>query len=104
MITLGLSLTGLRGTQVTGSIIYTLVSSPQDSTRIVDSGLISDLHIFDLINLRLLLLFILKINNFHYIISQGVLVNKPDSSDGSRGQLTAGADTCHLLQTQSPWT
>jgi hypothetical protein len=29
-----------------------------------------------------------------------VLVNKPDSSDGSRGQLTAGADTCYLLQTQ----
>jgi hypothetical protein len=38
MITLGPSLTGLRGTQVMGSIIYTLVSSPRDSTRIVDSG------------------------------------------------------------------
>jgi hypothetical protein len=32
------SLTGLRGTQVTGSISYTLVSSPRDSTRIVDLG------------------------------------------------------------------
>jgi hypothetical protein len=37
-ITHGPSLTGLRGTQVTGSIIYTLVSSPRDSTIIVDSG------------------------------------------------------------------
>jgi hypothetical protein len=51
MITLGPSLMGLGGTQVTGSIIYTLVSSPRDSTRIVDSGWISNLHIFDLINL-----------------------------------------------------
>jgi hypothetical protein len=41
---------------------------------------------------------------FHYIISQGVLMNKPDNSDGSRGQLTAGTNTCHLLQIQSPWT
>jgi hypothetical protein len=48
---LGLSLTGLRGTQLTGSIIYTLVSSSRDSTRIADSGWISDLQIFDLINL-----------------------------------------------------
>jgi hypothetical protein len=31
-------------------------------------------------------------------------MNKPDTSDGSRGQLTAGTDTCHLLQIQSPWT
>jgi hypothetical protein len=38
MITLGPILMGLRGTQVMGSIIYTLVSSPWDSTRIVDSG------------------------------------------------------------------
>jgi hypothetical protein len=37
-------------------------------------------------------------------ISQGVLMNKPDNSDGSRGQLTVGTDTCHLLQIQSPWT
>jgi hypothetical protein len=51
MITLGPSLTGLRDTQVTGSIIYTLVSSPRDSIRIVDSGWISNLNIFDLINL-----------------------------------------------------
>jgi hypothetical protein len=29
-----------------------------------------------------------------------VLVNKPDSSDESRGQLTVGVDTCYLLQTQ----
>jgi hypothetical protein len=25
-------------------------------------------------------------------------MNKPDNSDGSIGQLTAGTDTCHLLQ------
>jgi hypothetical protein len=31
-------------------------------------------------------------------------MNKPDNSDGSRGQLTAGTNTCHLLQIQSPWT
>jgi hypothetical protein len=31
-------------------------------------------------------------------------MNKPDNSDRSRGQLTAGTDTCHLLQIQSPWT
>jgi hypothetical protein len=31
-------------------------------------------------------------------------MNKPDNSDGSRGQLTAGADTCHLIQIQFPWT
>jgi hypothetical protein len=53
-ITIGLSLTILRGTQLTGSIIYTLVSSPRDSTRIADSGWISDLQIFDLINTWLL--------------------------------------------------
>jgi hypothetical protein len=41
---------------------------------------------------------------FHYDISQGVLMNKPDNSDGSRGQLTARTNTCHLLQIQSPWT
>jgi hypothetical protein len=38
VFTIGPSLTGLRGTQLTGSIIYTLVSSPRDSTRIADSG------------------------------------------------------------------
>jgi hypothetical protein len=37
-ITHGPSLMGLRGTQLTGSIIYTLVSSPRDSTRIADLG------------------------------------------------------------------
>jgi hypothetical protein len=31
MITLGPSLTGLRGTQVTGSIIYTLVSHENEA-------------------------------------------------------------------------
>jgi hypothetical protein len=31
-------------------------------------------------------------------------MNNPDNSDGSRGQLTAGTDICHLLQIQSPWT
>jgi hypothetical protein len=31
-------------------------------------------------------------------------MNKPDNSDGSRGQLTVGTDTCYLLQIQSPWT
>jgi hypothetical protein len=38
MTILGPKLMGLRGTQITGSISYTLVSSPRDSTRIVDSG------------------------------------------------------------------
>jgi hypothetical protein len=91
-----------------GSIIYTLVSSPRDSTRIADSGWISDLQFFDLINTWLLL--ILKSStwsfdlSFLYNILQGALMNKPDNSDRSRGQLTAGTDTCHLLQIQSPWT
>jgi hypothetical protein len=31
-------LTGLRATKIMGSIIYTLVSNPRDSTRIVDLG------------------------------------------------------------------
>jgi hypothetical protein len=31
-------LTGLRGTKIMSFISYTLVSSPRDSTRIVDSG------------------------------------------------------------------
>jgi hypothetical protein len=48
-IIIGPSLLGLRGTQLTGSIIYTLISSPRDSIRIADSGWISDLQIFDLI-------------------------------------------------------
>jgi hypothetical protein len=65
-------------------------------------------QIFDLINsstsslssnLRLGLL-----TYFHDILLQGVLMNKPDNSNGSRGQLTAGTDTYHLLQIQSPWT
>jgi hypothetical protein len=30
-------------------------------------------------------------------------MNKPNNSDGSRGQLTARTDTCHLLQIQSLW-
>jgi hypothetical protein len=34
----GPGLMGLRGTQIMGSISYTLVSSPRDSTRIIDSG------------------------------------------------------------------
>jgi hypothetical protein len=107
-ITTGPSLTGLRGNQLMGSIIYTLVSSPRDSTRIADSGRISDLQFFDLINTWLLQ--ILKSStwsfdlSFYHDISQGVLMNKPDNSDGSRGQLTAGTDTCHLLQIQPPWT
>jgi hypothetical protein len=28
-------------------------------------------------------------------------MNKPDNSDGSKGQLTTGTDTRHLLQIQS---
>jgi hypothetical protein len=104
-ITIGPSLTGLRGTQLMGSIIYTLISSPWDSTRIADLGWISNLlnlwlgHFFDFFissNLRICL--------STYNISQGVLMNKPDNSDGSRGQLTAGTDTYHLLQIQSSWT
>jgi hypothetical protein len=107
-ITIGPNLMGLGGTQPMGSIIYTLVSSPRDSTRIADSGWISDLQFFDLINTWLLQ--ILKSLtwsfdlSFCYDISQGVLMNKPDNSDRSRGQLTARTDTCHLLQIQSSWT
>jgi hypothetical protein len=106
-ITTGPGLTGLRGTQLMGSIIYTLVSSPRDSTRIADSGWISDLQIFDLINTRLLHIFKSSTWSFDLSfdnVSQGVFMNKPDNSDGSRGQLTAKTDTCHLLQIQSPWT
>jgi hypothetical protein len=107
-ITVRPNLTGLRGTQLTGSIIYTLVSSPRDSTRIADSGWISDLQLFNLINTWLLQIFKSSTWSFDFIfyynVSQGVLMNKPDNSDGSRGQLTAGTDTCHLLQIQSPWT
>jgi hypothetical protein len=50
------------------------------------------------LNLRLGLYLYLQ-----YSISQGALMDKPDTSDGSRGQLTAGTNTCHLLQIQSPW-
>jgi hypothetical protein len=99
---------GLSGAQLTGSIIYTIVSSPRDSTRIADSGWISDLQIFVLINTWLLQFF--KSLTWSFDLSliimflQGVLMNKPDNSDGSRGQLTARTDTYHLLQIQSPWT
>jgi hypothetical protein len=96
---------GLRGTQPTGSIIYTLVSSPWDSTRIADSGWISNLQIFKSLTWSIFWLLILPVfKHKQFFISQGVVMNKPDNSDGSRGQLTAGIDTCHLLQIQSPWT
>jgi hypothetical protein len=95
----------VRGTQPTGSIIYTLVSSPRDSTRIADSGQISNLQIFDLVNLSTSYSsYIQTWIIFIIFISQGVLMNKPDNSDGSRGQLTVGTDTCHLHQIQAPWT
>jgi hypothetical protein len=107
-ITIGPSLTGLEGTQLTGSIIYILVSSPWDSTRIEDLGWISNLKIFNLIiSLTSSYLQIFELVFWHILImisSQGVLMNKPDNSDGSRGQLSIGTDTCHLLQIQSPWT
>jgi hypothetical protein len=104
MITIGPNTTGLRGTQLTSSISYTLVSSPWDSARIADSGWISNLQIFDLINSSYLQIFDLVFRLMFIIIcSQGVLMSKPDNSDGSRGQLTAGTDTCHLLQIQSTW-
>jgi hypothetical protein len=52
--------TGPRGTKIMGLSSYILVSSPRDSTRIVDFGLnlkssYFRLVIFDLINLCLLL-------------------------------------------------
>jgi hypothetical protein len=92
-----------------GSIIYTLVSSPRDSTRITNLGWISDLQIFDLINFFDFFLSFKSSTwsfdlSFCHDISQGVLMNKPNNSDGSRGQLTARTYTCHLLQIQSPWT
>jgi hypothetical protein len=81
-------LTGPRGTKIMCLNSYTLVSSPRDSTRIVDSGYFSNLHFFDLINLRLI--FFLYFHQTIYIVySQGVLVNKPGSLDGSGDQLTA---------------
>jgi hypothetical protein len=51
------------GTKITGLGSHTFVSSPRDSTRIVDSGRISNLQIinFDLINLCILFIFF----NFH---------------------------------------
>jgi hypothetical protein len=95
-------LTGLRGTKIMGFISYTFVSSPRDSTRIIDSGWISNLYIFDLINLRLLL-FPVFIKTTHItLFLKGTLVNKPGISDGSGDQLTTGADNCYLLQTQAP--
>jgi hypothetical protein len=107
-ITIGPSLTGLRGTQLTGSIIYTLVSSPRDSARIANSGWISDFQFFDLINTWLLQIFKSSTWSFDLsfilIFCKGFLMNKPDNSDESRGQLTTRIDTCHLLQIQSPWT
>jgi hypothetical protein len=94
---------GLRGTQLTGSIIYTL-----DSTRITDSGRISNLQIFKSLTWSSFRLLILPCVQtwiiFIIFILQGVLMNKPDNSDGSRGQLTAGTNTYHLLQIQSHWT
>jgi hypothetical protein len=54
---------GLRGTQLMGSIIYTL-----DSTRIADSGRISNLQIFDLVKLSTSYSSLCSnMNNFHYI-------------------------------------
>jgi hypothetical protein len=102
MYMLGPSLTGLRGTQITGSNSYTLVGSPRDSTRIIDSGRISNLYIFDLINLSLLLFPVLIQTTQITLFLKGILVNKPGISDGSGNQLTIGADTCYLLQTQAP--
>jgi hypothetical protein len=79
-LALQLGLAGLRGTQLTGSIIYTIVNSPRDSTRIADSGWISDLQIFDLINIWLLHIFKSSTWSFdlslYYNVSQGVLMNK----------------------------
>jgi hypothetical protein len=58
---------------------------------LINSSTSSHLQIFDLVFLTY----------FHDILSQGVLMSKPDNSDRSRGQLTAGTDTYHLLQIQS---
>jgi hypothetical protein len=52
--------------------MYILVSSPRDSTRIVDSGWILNLHIFDLINLSTSLLPVLKNKNLSlYYLARG---------------------------------
>jgi hypothetical protein len=83
-----------------GSIIYTLVNSPRDFTRIkirVESQIFKSLTWS-----TLWLLLIFKSStwsfdlNFYNNVLQGVLMSKPDNSDGSRGQLTAGTDICHL--------
>jgi hypothetical protein len=64
---LGLS-NGPRCTKIMGLISYTLVSSPRDSIRIADSGWISNLYIFELINLWLLLCSCIYqiIHNFYF--------------------------------------
>jgi hypothetical protein len=55
MITLGPSLTGLRGTQVTGSIIYTLVTCKQ-MVHVLCSYLF--VHYIMRVHVKLLLVFI----------------------------------------------
>jgi hypothetical protein len=45
-------------------------------------------------------LFSLHISYLFFL--RGILVNKPGASDGSEDQLTAGAETCYLIRTQSP--
>jgi hypothetical protein len=66
---------GPRGTKIMGLISYTLVSSPRNSTGIVDSGKISNLYIFDLINLRLLLFPYIHQTIYIIYFSRGFLVN-----------------------------
>jgi hypothetical protein len=90
---------GLRGTKIMGSISYTLVSSPRDSTRIVDLGRISNLHIFDFDQSLTSSFSCTYLNNSDYLFLKGILVNKPGISDGSGNQLTTGAETWYLLQT-----
>jgi hypothetical protein len=75
-------LAGPRGTKIMGLNSYTLVSSPRDSTKIIDSGWISNLHIFDLINLRLLLCLCFYRTICIIILLRWILVNKPGASDG----------------------
>jgi hypothetical protein len=80
--------TDLRGTNVMGLGWHTLISSPRDSIWIADSGQISNLQIFDWINLQLLY-FTFFINILYFEISMGILGNKPGVADGSGNQLIA---------------
>jgi hypothetical protein len=106
-ITIGPSLMGLRGTHWRALLSIPLSVAPKILPKLqirVDSLIFKSLTWSFLRLLHIFKSSHWSFDLFSYDISQGVLMNKPDNSDGSRGQLTFGTDTCHLLQIQSPWT